>query len=216
MTRNMNQITLAGLVAIVALSSSFARAQDRGDVIVSPSPAPGAAVPAQVVAPTPQGYQPRVQLQAQPYVPAYLPGGRPRIVGYRETTQSRPALWGPGLGIFLAGYVLNFAAFTPLANAISSDRDGASEQDAWAWSLLPLAGPIVQLGIGAPHPAIPITMGLMQIGGLVMFIYGLAEQETVRVPVHVGDPDDPNIPTISFDASPLPGGGQFTVRLTHL
>jgi len=158
---------------------------------------------------------PQTRLQTRPYVPSYAPRGS-RIVGYREVTRPQAAFWGPGLGLFLAGYVLNFAVLTPIANAISDDRDSAREEDAWAWSLLPIAGPIVQLGVGAPHPAIPITTGLMQIGGLVMFIYGLAEHETVRVPVHAGDPEDPSVPTIAFDASPLPGGGQVTVRLTHL
>ncbi len=148
-----------------------------------------------------------------PYVPSYVPQRERPIVGYRTQTRANPALWGTGLALFLAGYVLDFAVLTPLANAISNDRDGADEEDAWAWSLLPIAGPIIQLGIGAPHPAIPIATGLMQLGGMVLFIWGLTDEQTLRVPVRAGDPEDPNLPTLGFDARPLPGGGELRVDL---
>ena len=138
------------------------------------------------------------------------------MVGYRSETRSPPAIWGTGLGLFLAGYVLDFAILTPIANAISIDRPGASEQDSWAWSLIPIAGPIIQLAIEAPHPAIPIITGLMQIGGLVTFIAGLTMQETRRLPIYQGDPEDPSMLRVELDAGPVPGGGQALLTVRHL
>lgn len=186
-----------GVAVALTLSSALADAQQTGVALAAPVP------PAPVYMGT-------------PYVPSYLPPAHRPIVGYRTETRARTALWGPGLGLFLAGYVLNWAALTPLANAISEDRDGADEEDAWAWSLLPIAGPVIQLAIGAPHPAIPITTGLLQLVGAVLFVWGVTDQETVRIPVRAGDPDDPSIPTLGFDASPLPGGGEVRVSLAHL
>ncbi len=188
---------LGGVAVALTLSSALADAQQSGDDLAAPVPA----------APVYMG---------TPYVPSYVPPSHRPIVGYRTETRARTVLWGTGLGLFLAGYVLDWAALTPLANAISEDRAGADEEDAWAWSLLPLAGPVIQLAIGAPHPAIPITTGLMQLAGMVLFIWGLTDQETVRIPVRAGDPDDPSIPTLGFDASPLPGGGEVRVSLAHL
>lgn len=221
MTRFIPRLPLAGLVAGLALAN-VAQAQETSAGLAAPAPV--------MVAPAPQPMQqpilqpaPPTQLPsyqptygATPYMPRAIPDRDRPIVGYRTETRSQPALWGTGLGLFLAGYVLDFAILTPIANAISNDRDGADEEDAWAWSLLPLAGPVIQLGIGAPHPAIPIATGLMQIAGAVLFIVGLTDQQTVRVPVRAGDPDDPSIPTLGFDATPLPGGGQVSVSLAHL
>lgn len=35
---------------------------------------------------------------------------------------------------------------------MGDDRDPGAEEDAGAWSLLPVVGPWIQLGIGAPTP----------------------------------------------------------------
>ena len=164
-----------------------------------------------------QGYSLAPQAQVHNYgVDPRVYRGRRNIIGYRDVQQNPPELWGTGLGLFLAGYVLDFAILTPIANAISVDRTGADEQDAWAWSLLPIAGPIVQLAIEAPHPAIPIATGLMQIGGLVLFILGLTETQEAQVPIFEGSPDDPNMLRVGADLAPVDGGGVLNVTLTHL
>lgn len=153
------------------------------------------------------------------YQYAYAPptrGARRPIVGYRTETRNPPALWGAGLGIFLAGWVLDFAVLTPLANLLSEDRSGANEQDAWAWSLIPIAGPLIQLGIGAPHPAVPILTGLLQLGGLVTFIVGLTSTETHRAAIYQGDPEDPAMLRVELDASPVESGAMIGVTIRHL
>jgi hypothetical protein len=156
------------------------------------------------------------QYPAQPYYVPTAAAARPRLLGYRTEERSVRAMWVPGMVAFLAGWVLNFGVATPLANAISNDRDGAVEEDAWAWSLVPLAGPLVQLGIGAPHPAIPLVMLTLQGVGLGMFIAGLVMKETVRLPVYEGDPHDPNATRIDLSAIPVEGGAQVGLTLTHL
>jgi hypothetical protein len=134
--------------------------------------------------------------------------------GTRTEMQPDRGLWGAGVGLFVAGYVLELA-LTPIANAISHDRPEAVEQDAWAWSLLPIVGPVIQLGIGAPHPAIPITTDLLQISGLVLFIMGMTSQHEVQVPVYaLGDPSDPTTPRLAFDLTPTSGGAHATATLT--
>ena len=174
----------------------------------SPAVAPRSAPGRDYERPPAHAYQPS-------YAPVYGSTGRNRpIVAYRNETRAPPSIWGTGLGLFIAGYVLNLA-ITPLANAISDERSPADEQDAWAWSLLPVVGPMVQLGVGAPHPAVPITTGLLQLVGVVLFTWGLTESESVRVPVRLGDPQDPNVPTLGFDVDSLPGGAQIRVSLQH-
>jgi hypothetical protein len=138
------------------------------------------------------------------------------IVGYRSETRHPPVIWGRGLGLFLAGWVLDFAILTPIANAISNDRSPADEQDAWAWSLVPVVGPLVQLGIQAPHPAVPILTGLLQIGGLVAFVVGLTTEETHRVPIYQGDPEDPHMLQVELDGGAVPGGAQVSLTLRYL
>ena len=154
----------------------------------------------------------------RPYVQPYYEPTRAnrQIIGYRHTSRNPPAIWATGLGLFLAGWVLDFAVLTPIANAISSEREGADEQDAWAWSLIPIAGPLIQLGVGAPHPAIPIATGLMQIGGLITFIVGLTTQETTDIPIYRGGPDDPSMLRVGLDAAQVDGGGELRLSLTHL
>jgi hypothetical protein len=183
--------------------------------------APAAAqAPAPTPAPTPMSAPTTAPTiySAPSYAPsyAYAPRGRPERVqtGVRTERQTDRGLWGGGIGLFLAGWVLDFAVLTPLANAMSTDRTDAAEQDAWAWSLLPIAGPVIQLGVGAPHPAIPITTGLMQIGGLVMFILGMTTFHDTEVPVYAfGDPHDPRTARLSMDVSPMGDGAYATLTL---
>lgn len=137
------------------------------------------------------------------------------LVGTRHEMQNDRGLWGAGLGLFLGGWVLDIVG-TALANAISTDRTDAAEQDAQAWSILPLAGPVIQLGIQAPHPAIPITSGLMQIAGLVMFITGMTSEHDAEVPIYAwGDPHDARTARLGLEIAPTQGGAMGTLTL-HL
>ncbi len=170
----------------------------------------------------------QVQVPQQSWGYAYQPqGGYPvGAYGYQVPTQQQPQfhfeereratrrLWLPGVILFGLGWVGDFAIATPLANSISDERDPAIEQDAWAWSVVPIVGPIAQLVTGAPHPAIPVTMGLMQIGGLALFIAGMLTKETVQVRV-MGPPDGHGT-TVDLDAVPVQGGGMLQVTVGHL
>ncbi|MFK7985318.1 MAG: hypothetical protein AB8I08_04735 [Sandaracinaceae bacterium] len=208
MTPNARSLLFASL-AVAAFAPGLASAQDaeRADELnptVVDSPVE-TAPPARAVHDSGGGY-------------TFVEGrGRQRVViGYRDIRRSPPEIWGTGLGLFLAGYVLDFAVLTPIANAISNDRDGGDEEDAWAWALIPVAGPIIQLGVGAPHPAIPIATGLMQIGGLVTFILGVLDEQTTSIPIYQGSEHDPSMLRIGLDAAQLDGGAALRVTLTHL
>jgi hypothetical protein len=149
--------------------------------------------------------------------PRYVATGRGReraILGMRHEQQNDRGLWGAGLGIFLAGWAADIA-LTALGNAISSDRTPANEEDALAWSVLPFVGPIVQLGIGAPHPAIPVLGGVMQITGLVLFVMGMTNTHDAEVPIYAfGDPSDARTARLGMSLSPTAGGAfaSFTLH----
>jgi len=183
-----------------------AEASVPGAYLSAPSaPAPVAARRAQAPAPSPY--------PAQVYRP--LRGGR-AIVAYRTEMRSPPELWGTGIGLVLAGWVLNFAALTPAANAIGNDRTPANEQDAQAWALVPFIGPMVQLGIEAPHPAIPILTGLLQFGGLVCFILGVTSQQEHRAAIYEGSPDDPAMLRVELDGGASTDGAFVGLTVRHL
>jgi hypothetical protein len=146
----------------------------------------------------------------------YRPRRGRAIVAYRTETRNPPALWGAGLGLFLGGWVLHFAALTPIANAVSNERSNAAEQDAQAWALVPIAGPLAQLGLEAPHPAIPILAGALQIGGIVLFALGLTTTEQTRVPIYEGSPEDPSMLTVELDGGASPDGAFVGLTLRHL
>ncbi len=145
-------------------------------------------------------------------VPMHDRRGR-TLVGTRREVQSDRGLWGLGLGLFLAGWALDIAG-TAIFNAVSHDRDGSLEEDAMAWSILPIVGPFVQLGLQAPHPALPITSGLLQISGLVLFIVGMTSQHEAEIPIYAwGDPADAGTARLGLDLAPTPGGAYATLTL---
>lgn len=213
-------LSISGLTATAAAQPS---AETGSPVVQAPAPAqqPPVYAPQPYPAPYPAPYAAPPYGYPAPgygYYPAPAPlRGRPArpIVGYRTVQRPTTALWGSGLALFLAGWVFDFAVLTPLANAISIDRPESVEQDSWAWSLVPLVGPWIQLGLEAPHPAIPVTMGLMQLGGVALIIAGLVSQQSVRVPIYQGDPEDPASDQVALSAQPAIGGGTLAVAFTH-
>ncbi len=175
--------------------------------------APAAAQDSMLVAPasTPTIYT------APRYAQTYEYGGRGRgarlVIGTRHEQRPDGPLWGGGLAMFLAGWALDIA-ITAGANAISHDRTDAAEQDAQAWSIVPLVGPLVQLGIEAPHPAIPIFTELLQIGGLVMFVLGLTNTHDTEVPIYAfGDPHDARSARLGMGLATTAGGAYATITL---
>ncbi len=214
--------TLVATTLLLALAAP-ASAQE---VVTVPAPAPAGTIV--VTAPTQAGAvyaapapapAPAYATTSTPYPPTYGSPFPPRdrhgraLVGTRHEMQNDRGLWGAGLGLFLGGWVLDLVG-TALANAMSHDRTDAAEQDAQAWSILPLVGPVVQLGIEAPHPAIPITSGLMQISGLVMFIVGLTSEHDAEIPIYAwGDPSDPRTPRLGLEVAPTQGGAMGTLSL---
>ncbi len=131
------------------------------------------------------------------------------LIGTRHEMQNDRGLWGTGLGLFLAGWVIDIAG-TAIFNAASNDREGALEQDAMAWSIVPWVGPMIQLGLQAPHPALPIMSGLLQLGGTVLFIFGLSTQHDVEVPIYGW----PGMARIGFAVAPTEGGAIASATLT--
>lgn len=213
------------IVALVFLSfAALAAAQETapppttGAIVVQAPPSAPPQAPA-YAAPAPVG------LAQARTAPATLPAGYlsfpPRdrqgrvLVGTRHEMQNDRGLWGAGLGLFLGGWVLDLVG-TAIANALSSDRTDADEQDAQAWSILPLAGPVIQLAIEAPHPAIPITSGLMQITGLVLFVMGMTSQHDTEVPIYAWGPTaDARTPRLGLEIAATQGGAMGTLSL-HL
>jgi hypothetical protein len=187
------------VLALVALAASPALAQ------VAPAPQ-------QQVVVTPAGYG----TMPAPYTSSYSGyGTRGRagrvVVGMRHEQQPDRGLWGGGLGLFLAGWVLDIIS-VPIANSFHP-RDNWT--DSLAWGVLPFAGPVGQLTVGAPHPALPITFGLMEIVGAVMFIVGLTSTHDAEVPVYAfGDPSNPETPRLAFNVTPSDGGGYASATLT--
>lgn len=178
-------------------------------------PAPTTTV---IVAP-PTGTPPQQQQYVAPSYqrPVYAYAGRGReprtVVGTRHEMQNDRGLWGLGLGLVLGGWALDIV-LTAVGNAISHDRSDADEQDAQAWSILPFAGPIIQLGVGAPHPAIPITTGLLQISGLVCFVLGMTSQHDTEIPIYAfGDPSDARTARIGLSIEPTNGGAYASLTL---
>ncbi len=180
---------------------------------------PATPTTAQGATPTPV-YGPRSSgtVGARDRYPAgiYQPTRGRAIIGYRTEMRNPPELWGTGLGLFLAGWVLDFAALTPIGNAMSRDRSEANKQDAQAWALVPIVGPLVQLGIEAPHPAIPILTGIMQIGGLVLFALGLTTQQAHRAAIYQGSPEDPSMLTVELDGGATSDGAYLGLTVRHL
>jgi hypothetical protein len=137
-------------------------------------------------------------------------GGRV-VIGTRHEQQSDRGLWGGGLGLFIAGWALDILS-VPIANAIHP-RDNWT--DSLAWGVLPIAGPVGQLTVGAPHPALPITFGIMEIAGAIMFIMGVTSTHDAEVPVYaLGDPRDPMTPRLAFSVAPSDSGGFASATLT--
>lgn len=213
-------LTVVGMLLIATPVVASAQAPQP----LPPPPAQAAPAPAQQahVTPAPQPVYVQQPYVAQPYPPAAAPYYPPapsrhrQIVGYRDVERTNVPVWASGLALFLAGWVLDFAIFTPVANAISTDRPQSVEEDSWAWSLVPIAGPWVQLALEAPHPAIPITMGLLQVAGVSMLIAGLVTSQSVRVPVYAGDPEDPSMRRLDVSAAPTLGGASLLLTYRQL
>lgn len=99
--------------------------------------------------------------------------------GYHTEHQSMKGLWIAGISIFAAGYALEILS-GGIADAVHGHYDGKYTY----WSLIPVAGPFIVAGheeISAPGKVPFILWGIMQAGGMGMFIGGLAAKKEVWV-----------------------------------
>ncbi|MBK6512528.1 MAG: hypothetical protein IPM79_22965 [Polyangiaceae bacterium] len=99
--------------------------------------------------------------------------------GYHTETQSMRGLWIAGISVFAAGYAVQI-----LSGGIADAVHGHYEGKYTYYSLIPVAGPFIVAGheeISAPGKVPFILWGIMQAGGMGMFIGGLAARKEVWV-----------------------------------
>jgi hypothetical protein len=198
--RNRSSVLLAAAAvsSLVLASTSDASAQT---VIVQQQPQP---VQVQQVQPVyPPGYAPGygpgyttpIYQETQPsYVPQSVAMSGPRIIrdwnegepippGYHESTRIRKGLVAAGASIFGGMYLFTILGAS-IADAGCSSGLGGSGSGSCATALFaPIVGPFIQMGQGNT------TLGnfwlgfdgVVQAGGLAMFIIGLAAPTTVLV-----------------------------------
>ena len=140
----------------------------------------------------------------------------------RPRTQRHWELIGPGIGLFVGGWLVTFLAtsvwYGETTTCSSTGWFGYTcthygPQDlALAMSFVPLVGPWLMLGDDGLRGAdfiIPVLFGLLQTTGLVLIIVG------VSLP---GEPVEPEFSiagvTVRFDVAPLSGGGLATASGT--
>jgi hypothetical protein len=133
------------------------------------------------------GYTTPVYQQTQPsYIPQSVAFSGPRIIsdwsegepippGYHEAIRMRRGLVVGGAVLFGTMYLL-----TALVAAVESDNTSCG---CHAGLFIPGAGPFVELGqsTGATTSFFLVVDGMSQLGGLAMFIAGLAVPKTVLI-----------------------------------
>jgi hypothetical protein len=161
-----------GVLAVIALASPYARAQDEQS-----SSAPAREYTAPLSQRTQPSYVPQSVALSGPRVIADWQEGDPVPPGYHPATHIRK-------GFVIAGSVVFgvFYLFSSLAAAIGADTNGGSGNPLGAlW--IPGVGPFVQMAgtsSSVGNWALAID-GLSQCGGLTMLIYGLTAPRTVLV-----------------------------------
>jgi len=147
--------------------------------------------PPDAVAPNGQYVAPMQQQTQQTYVPQSVARSGPRVIkdwqegepippGYHPSTRMRGGLVGGGIGTFTPAYLISI--IIAAANA-----DNGSANALW----VPGLGPFIQMGqIGGSNCDAScratadvglVIDGLMQAGGIAMFIAGIAWPKTVLV-----------------------------------
>lgn len=186
--------------AIVAVTSSIASAQQPASdpaapvAPVAPPPTAPATSPSGVAQPAP-AQPPATQnhiyvhqappaygqpVYAQPYAQP-----RPRVyrVPYEEgmpvpeggqiISKTRPGLWVPGLGLFLATYGLTALSGSIIAD-VAEHRDRTERERAARYLYIPVLGPFLFIPHSGPGgETLLVFDGLLQAGGIALFVVGL-------------------------------------------
>jgi hypothetical protein len=196
MSRARFALVFAVVSACLLPEVASAQTTVQGQIIIqeappstSVAPAPQAQVYAQPVMVAPQ-QQPQMQcpVGSTLAVDAY---GRPQCM--METTRHRVigGLLGGGIGLLAGGWVLSIVTglVESVALAFGCAFGGCSSGDSSSvlgWGFVPLIGSLVQLayfpgsadtGLYAWH----ITESVLQIGGLIMLIFGAIGEETTEM-----------------------------------
>ncbi len=124
-------------------------------------------------------------------------------VDYIMEKRSMRGLWIAGISVFAAAY------FTDII--VTSALDGNV-----GLAAVPMLGPFLQLDSHSndDYEAVLILSGIMQIGGMAMFIAGLSIKRTKRIPVYaLGDgPDDPLLAVLPGLVGPSGVGVNVMIR----
>lgn len=182
--------------ALAMGSLGSASAQDAPGV-AEPAPAPPGTAQSGEVAPAP-ATSPTVVYVAPPSAPYAQPAygspyaHRPRLhrVPYEEgmpipeggqvIQRNRPGLWIPGLAIFLGTYGLT--ALTGSAIAESYDGTRTERERAARYLYIPVIGPFLFIPHAGPGgETLLVFDGLLQAGGIAMFVAGLTLQRKFLV-----------------------------------
>jgi hypothetical protein len=152
-------------------------------------------------APTPYGYPPTPYGYAPPgiapggYVPLPPPTldyieGQPVPPGYRVHTQTRTKLAIAGGSLFGGSYLLSVG--------VASVDSGNQRSSPLLPLVIPLAGPFITIASAGSRDAATLLLvldGLAQTSGVLMFIIGLASEDTVllRNDLRAAAPEIPEI-----------------------
>lgn len=177
-------------------------------ITIVPSTTPPPSVPATSAAWTPAGSA----------APGMAYGGPPPEV--RPRHRRHWELMGPGIGLFVGGWILTFVAtsiwYGETTSCSSTGWFGYTcvhygpTDLALGTSYIPLVGPWLMLGddgLRGVDFLVPVLFGLIQTTGLVLIIVGAS------LPGEEVEPE-PESFTLRMGAAPLPGGGILTANGT--
>lgn len=178
------------------------------DEIVVPPPPPPELAPAQSPPSQPRRGPASSGLtdpdaRTQPYYYGPQPRPPPPVSTHTETRQR--IIWpllAPGIGALAGGWVGYWLAYTLGALICVTGSCSSDFTEQWGYSLIPLAGPWLNIGLANAEPIWPTVMGILQSAGLVLMIVGLTVREEVEVEV----PDQPR-PTMRVELGATPMGG---------
>ena len=162
-------------IALTLVFSVIAHAQTPQEETPPPPPPPSTQTPYYAPQPQPQTY-PQAQPQSQTYTPARIDDwheGEPIPAGYHQVKRIRTGLVTGGGIMFGVSYLISV-----LIAAVGQDLSGANNPF-WP-QFIPVVGPFIQMGV-TPLATVAVYctfLGLVQAGGLAMFIAGFAAPHT--------------------------------------
>ena len=189
-------------IALVLVFSVIAHAQQPEGEETPPPPPPPSSQAQPYYAPPPQQ-----QPQAQTYTPARIDDwheGEPIPAGYHPVKRIRTGLVTGGGIMFGVSYLISV-----LIAAVGQDLSGANNPF-WP-QFIPVVGPFIQMGV-TPLATVAVYctfLGLVQAGGLAMFIAGFAAPHTYLVRDSYTKNDLQFVPFITPTSSGFALSGRF-------